>query len=133
MFAASIMVGFEFAIRNTFLGKINLSKMNHDLIQYMEKGSKVLAPVPFMFNEIDNFDIYGLLPARHIIRHRGNKFNSEYLCYYAKEIGAKYVLINNEYRRQFNCDLNDSTCFTCDGYEIIGSDYDYWIYGLEKE
>jgi len=116
---ASTVVGLEFAGRLLLTGKENLEEINRAVCAHIPENSRVLAPIQIMFNEIDNYRILGLHPARLLLKYDGQPFTLENLCGLAREKDVKYIIIDSEYRKQLGCNGNDFSCFKCPGFEPL--------------
>lgn len=91
--------------RNVCCGWNTLAENNAVMAENMEKGSRVLAPSRFIFNEIGNFTIRDLYAARYIIMKKdGKPFNLTTLCDYALKNRFDYILLDREYRKSGNID-----------------------------
>lgn len=83
----------------------SLAENNAVVARAMEKGSRVLAPSRFIFNEIGNFTVRDLFAARYrITKGEGKPFNLTTLCDYALENRFEYILLDREYRNSGHID-----------------------------
>ena len=103
--AAYFGFGIYSVQRNVLNGGNTLAMSNASMARGMEKGSRVLAPARFIFNEIGDFTVRDVYAARYVImKKEGKPFNLTTLCDYARENRFDYILLDREYRKFGNID-----------------------------
>lgn len=91
--------GVYYAVNGTFLKRANTVRENALIARDMERGSRILAPSRFVFDEIGHYGILDLFAARYLItRAGGTPFNLTSLCEYARDRGIRYMVIDPQYR-----------------------------------
>ncbi|MCP4704064.1 MAG: hypothetical protein GY865_05600 [candidate division Zixibacteria bacterium] len=124
----TILFGSYTTIKLTIFGKENWGEIHRAVASHIPKDSKLLAPMKFMFNEIGNYEIVGFLPAKIILDTRDKDFNAENACLIGLENDVDYIIIDNRYKKEFGCALDDITCLENDYFKYITSEYEYDIY-----
>ncbi len=126
----SILVLFDFytSFKLILTGKENWVGTHQTVASHIPKDSKLLAPMKFIYNEIDNYNIVGFLPAKIILDERDKDFNAENSCLIGLEYDVDYIIIDNRYKKEFDCALDDTTCLENDHFKYIASEYEYDIY-----
>ncbi len=124
----TVSFGIYTSGKSILFDKGNMVRDHHAVVSSIPIGSKLLAPIRFSFNEIGNYDIFGLLPAKIILDNRGEDFNAENVCQIAAEYEVEYIIIDDEYRQQLGCTLNDTTCLEYEQYKYFKSQKKFDIY-----
>ena len=94
------LFGMGYAVKTAFEGKQDITATNRHLAASMESDSRVIAPLSFVFNEIDHFDIMGMVAARTVMERDGLPFTPENVCRYAVAHNVSYLIINDYYVEQ---------------------------------
>jgi branched-subunit amino acid transport protein len=97
--------GLYYGEKNALTEKSSLVKNNAKFGASMERGSRVLAPGRFIYNEIGRFEIRDIHAARYLIMNEQKKdFTLSSLCEYALANRFDYILLDREYRKFGNID-----------------------------
>jgi hypothetical protein len=110
---------------------MDLKQRNQEIAKFLKVKSldtKVLAPESFVFNQIENYRVYGYLSfAFSSPRNSGDLV--EYLKY-AKNRGIKYVVIDKKRQPEFDYlildKLTENTTVT--NYSLIKKYDDFWVF-----
>lgn len=132
MSIAIVLVGYGafgtgYAVYSSLSERENIRLINQELAAMMNPGSRVLAPLSFMFNEIDHFDIRGMLPARIVLEQKGEAFEAESVGRYAAEHDISYLIINDYYSHQLGGENAQANLAAC-RYEFVDSRDGYQVY-----
>jgi len=119
MMIFSLITGILFGIDLIKNGREDIERKSRAIMAQIPNGSRVLAPVRIMFNEIENFDIFGLHPSRLILKERGILFTPENLCRLATEKRAGYIVLNDEYVHELGCPDDCTEEFAIWGFRKI--------------
>jgi uncharacterized membrane protein YbaN (DUF454 family) len=74
-----------------------LPKANREIAAYVAPGSRVAAPVSFIYNEICNYRIQGLTLYAQAAHHEGIELTGETLFQMARAYDNAYVILDDEY------------------------------------
>jgi len=86
---------------NAFTDKHNWVEDNRRIAESLPAGAKVLAPLDFVFNDVDRFQIAGLRLARWRLGVWSSlPYDFERLVYYADSAVIHAIILNREERRQ---------------------------------
>ncbi len=128
MLALVIGFGLFFSFQIILTGKKDWVSRHQAVASHMKQNSRVLVPMNFIFNEIDNYEIVALNLARMIISNRGEEFDKEIVCNMADEFNTEYIVIDEKYRKLLDCQPGDTTCLEHNQFKYLGSEYEYDIY-----
>ena len=133
MLAITLAFGLYSNISLVIFGKEDWVARHKAVARHIPHDAKIIAPMRFMFNEIDNYDIIGLLPARLIPKQEGKDFTPENVCRLGRKYSARYIIINDEYRALMGCPVDDTTCMQHEKYKYLTGEYHFYIYKLENK
>jgi len=132
MLVFSLVVGLIFGVNLILYGKEDIENKNRTIMESIPCGSRVLAPVRIMFDEIKNYDIVGIHPARLIMKKRNLPFTTENLCDFAREAKVQDIVLNEEFLHDLGCKKDCVDFFECDGFEKTASVKKHQIFTLKK-
>ncbi len=97
VFSAAILLElsfFFFQAYDTFEKKRNHSLIHRELSEHIEKNSSVIAPWNFIYNEIDNYDIYNFKTYEYLQEQRDEPFTALEILEDLNERQVDYLILN---------------------------------------
>ncbi len=121
-------VGLHFSFNSILFGKEDWTERHMTVASHIPHGSTILAPMSFMYDEIYNYNIIGMIPSKHILDHEGKAFTAENVCWFAQQNKCEYMVIDHERRLMLGCVDGDTTCLEHSDYEYLISEFEFDIY-----
>ncbi len=132
MLTLVIGYGLFFSFQVILTGKEDWVSRHRAVASHIKQNSRVLVPMNFIFNEIDNYEILALNLARMTISDRGGEFDKETLCDLADEFNIEYIVIDEKYRTLLNCQPGDTACLEHNQFKYLSSEYEFDIYRRDR-
>mgnify|MGYP001770431076 CR=1 FL=1 len=80
------------SFKSVFRQNYNHSRVHHQIMSHIPKGSRVLAPWPFIYNEIGNYQI---VSEKNIEYYNYQKVDSVELKSIIDKLDVEYIVANN--------------------------------------